>query len=162
MTAEDLISTLENLLIQSKDHYDTKSKLPWNYMLLFNVCGKYNFGLLEFLNHPEYFETLKRISTFLENLEDIEPANLPEKKKFKFISQLDKLITFLFNNHLLDFHVKKSCEFPQEKSFFDEINYKSIYDEITVITVHLLLLTVQCFEGNTYKAFRQLLKSECK
>ena len=101
VTAEDLISTLENLLIQSKDHYDTKSKLPWNYMLLFNVCGKYNFGLLEFLNHPEYFETLKRISTFLENLEDIEPAIIfwtsTSKKAANFLKKKAFLMRLITN-----------------------------------------------------------------
>jgi hypothetical protein len=139
VTAEDLLPVLGTLLDNATKLHSSVEDMPWDYILLFTQCGKFNYGLLEFLNHPEFSETLDKVQEFLEKQGELEMEKLNEKEQLGEFSKLSRVINFIFFCHLLDFKVNTELREKKAETFLNKSEYEEIYQKVLQATMTLLI-----------------------
>ena len=141
MTTEDLISVLETLLEMSVEIFELSDAdaVPWSFISFFNLCGKYNYGLLEFLNRELYASCFQPLMEFLQSVEHVDGADMHESKRATLLAKCARVVSFVFYSHLLDFQVKKHAQQSGNQVIFENCDYDAIYRRILQLTFACVL-----------------------
>lgn len=136
VSTEDLLSDLQLLLENPSEifEFSQAEEIPWAFIFFFNLCGKYNYGQLEFLNREFYADCFDPILSFLKSTEFVDLDKMDELETASFISKCEQIIKFLFHSHLLDFQVRKFTQHSQNQNVCEKWDHAKIYEEILKLT----------------------------
>ena len=148
VTSEWVLSSLASLgLFRNEMALFKTRQLPVLYIQYFNLCAKFNFDLMAFLNDTELPEAIDAICQYLEALpqvDDLVPQNEHQTKTIK--EDLSKIIKFVFGCHLLDFRTREYLQANPDPSTLQTFN--KLYSSILRMSLSLPLFATPFISGN--------------
>ena len=148
ITSEWVLSSLASLgpLRNEMALFKTR-QLPILYMQYFNICAKFNFDIMAFLNDTELPEAIDAICQYLEALPQLQDSTTQDEDQTNIIKQdLSKIIKFVFGCHLLDFRTREYLQANPDPSTLHTFN--KLYSSILRMSLSLPLFATPFITGN--------------